>query len=175
MSEVVLDAEIVAMQEISSALETLDHPARTRVLAWAAARFEIVTSRKMVPEGPGDSQDGGEDSDAEAAPDRSRWSHFAELFDAAGPTTEAKRLLVAAFWVQIVGGASQFGSLELNKMLKDLGHGATHTARSMDELIDQKPALVLQLKKAGKTKQARKTYKLTRAGSDAVEAMINGA
>jgi hypothetical protein len=38
----------------------------------------------------------------------------------------------------------------------------------------QKPALVLQLKKAGKSRQARKTYKVTVAGVKAVEAMLRG-
>lgn len=73
-------------------------------------------------------------------------------------------------------GQESFGSLELNKLLKDLGHGVTGTAKVMTMLIAKKPALILQLKKSGKSQQARKTYKLTDAGKKAVEQMIaNGA
>ncbi|GAA1661763.1 hypothetical protein [Microbacterium lacus] len=73
-------------------------------------------------------------------------------------------------------GKTAFGSLELNKMLKDLGHGVTDTAHVMGALISQKPSLILQLKKSGKSRQARKTYKVTAAGKKAVEQLIaNGA
>jgi hypothetical protein len=179
MTENPMDTEIAAMQGIAAALDPLDEAARTRVVTWAAARFEVSLSpqkRDLKRGGPagvddeveGDDGDGGGD-------DSSEWEDFADLFDAAGPTTEPKRLLVAAYWVQVVEGASQFGSFQLNKMLKDLGHGATHTAMSMDNLIQQKPALILQLKKSGKSQQGRKTYKLTKAGATAVLAMVNGA
>lgn len=100
------------------------------------------------------------------------WEHFAEVFDAANPATEPQKLLVAAYWVQVVKGAQQFGAYVLNKELKDLGHGTTHISRSMDSLIRMKPSQILQLKKSGKSQQARKTYKLTRAGADEVERMI---
>jgi hypothetical protein len=42
-------------------------------------------------------------------------------------------------------------------------------------LKSQKPALVVQLKKSGSTKQARKKYKLTTAGKKAVEQLIGQA
>jgi hypothetical protein len=58
--------------------------------------------------------------------------------------------------------------------LKNLGQGLANITNAIDGLRNQKPALVLQLKKSGKSQQARKTYKLTVAGIKAVEVMIDG-
>ena len=85
-------------------------------------------------------------------------------------------MLVAAYWVQEIQGRDSFGSLELNRLLKDLGRGVTGTAKVMSSLIERKPALVLQLRKSGSSQQARKVYRLTEAGKKTVDHMIsNGA
>jgi DNA-binding PadR family transcriptional regulator len=42
-------------------------------------------------------------------------------------------------------------------------------------LMKRKPSLVMQTAKAGRSAQARKTYKLTAAGVREVKAMIAGA
>jgi hypothetical protein len=47
-----------------------------------------------------------------------------------------------------------------------------HITSAFDTLKARKPAAVMQLKKSGSTRQARKTYKLTVAGKNAVELMI---
>jgi DNA-binding PadR family transcriptional regulator len=46
---------------------------------------------------------------------------------------------------------------------------------ALGTLIKQKPSFVLQLRKSGNTKQARKSYKLTEAGIRAVRNMISGS
>jgi hypothetical protein len=38
--------------------------------------------------------------------------------------------------------------------------------------MDQKPQLIVQVKKSGTAKQGRKRYKLTKAGIDQVHAMV---
>jgi hypothetical protein len=62
----------------------------------------------------------------------------------------------------------------VNKELKNLGEGILNITSALDALKAQKPALALQLKKAGKSRQARKTYKVTVAGLKFVENMIRG-
>lgn len=180
-----VDLEIEAMGKVSKALGGLDDEARGRVVRWAAERYGITlgaTPRKQAGGGAGGNAGGGvleEDADEleEHADDENpTWNHFAELYHASGASTHPEGMLVAAYWVQILSGQESFGSLELNKLLKDLGHGVTGTAKVMTTLIAKKPALILQLKKSGKSQQARKTYKLTDAGKKAVEQMIaNGA
>uniref|UniRef100_UPI0009FE8D8E hypothetical protein n=1 Tax=Mycobacterium avium TaxID=1764 RepID=UPI0009FE8D8E len=170
-----------AMGKVSKALGGLEEEARSRVVRWVAERYGITLGavpRKQIGGGAGKDV-GGDEFDAldEHADDEGpAWNHFAELYHASGASTHPEGMLVAAYWVQVLKGQESFGSLELNKLLKDLGHGVTGTAKVMTMLIAKKPALILQLKKSGKSQQARKTYKLTDAGKKAVEQMIaNGA
>jgi hypothetical protein len=64
--------------------------------------------------------------------------------------------------------------MELNTNLKNLGHGLSNVTDALTSLINRKPSFVLQTAKSGKSRQARKKYKLTRAGLDEVRRMIQG-
>jgi len=72
---------------------------------------------------------------------------------------------------QDAGGHCRRG--EGDAALKNLGHPIANITSAFNNLKARKPATVMQLKKAGTTKQARKTYKLTLAGKSAVEAMVH--
>jgi hypothetical protein len=98
---------------------------------------------------------------------------FAELFDAADPKTDKDRALAAAYWAQICQSQTTFPAQTLNASLKDLGHGLSNITVALDGLKDEKPALILQLKKSGTSKQARKTYKLTVEGAKRVRQMLD--
>jgi hypothetical protein len=100
------------------------------------------------------------------------YEEFAELYDAAGPSNDEEKLLTAAYWHQKVREQVSFQALELNRDLKNLGHGVGHINRVLATSIQKKPALVLQLRKSGNSQQSRKTYKLTGEGVKAVERMI---
>lgn len=179
------DREIDAMSAVSKALAPLDDAQRSRVVWWAADRFGVSVSKDRpskarVRDGAdGDDEEEVEESarDHNAKTGANGWEHFAELYDATDPTTDAQRVLVAAYWFHYVEGTQPFFSIPLNKLLKDLGHGVTDVPRATSALTEQKPALLLQLKKSGKSRQARKTFKVTDAGRKAVEQMIaaNGA
>lgn len=179
------DVEIEAIGEVSKALSSLEEEARDRVIRWAAERYGVALGTRAQGSlsdirFPGDRQeaDGATDGHriAPAREEPPEWGHFAELFDASGATTHPESMLVAAYWVQEIQGRDSFGSLELNRLLKDLGRGVTGTAKVMSSLIERKPALVLQLRKSGSSQQARKVYRLTEAGKKTVDHMIsNGA
>jgi hypothetical protein len=159
------DAEIAAMDTIARALAPLEEHARTRVIAWAAGRFGAA----LLPKGA--SPVGSQLSPALDSP-RTEFETFAELFDATDPQTEKDKVLVAAYWAQVCQGQPMFPSQTLNSSLKDLGHGVSNITSCLDTLKDEKPALALQLKKSGTSKQARKTYKLTQEGAKRVRQMI---
>jgi len=161
------DDEINAMKQIAGALTPLDETVRTRVLLWAASRFS-ATSTRGLPTLP-NSPDGGQSQLGMA----SRFESFAELFQAADPSTERERALVAAYWEQICEEQASFGSQTLNDALKDLGHGVGNITDALSALREDRPALILQLKKSGTSKQARKTYKLTQEGVRRVHEMIS--
>jgi hypothetical protein len=159
------DAEIAAMAGAARAIEPLDETARRRVLDWLCQRFGKAT--------PSPPLSFASPSNSSAQNLRSEFESFAELFDAAGPKTEKEKALVAAYWTQVSQGQPSFPAQALNSSLKDLGHGLGNITDSLDALKDEKPSLVLQLKKSGTSKQARKIYKLTEEGARRVRKMIS--
>jgi hypothetical protein len=173
------DAEIEAMGQIATALADLDDGARTRVLRWAAERYGIKILR---PEGSGgrgaDAAGGDDDADEPGSPDGNGgtsdrdYEHFAELYDAVAPTSDPERVLVAAYWTQVVEGKATFGSQELNKLLKQLGHGVGTVNKAMTSNMKKKPAFILQVARGGSSQQARKKYKVTDAGMKWVKGKI---
>lgn len=166
------DPEFEAMHAVFAALEPLDAASRERVLMYIARRLQVAMDHQHSPR-TGISG-GGQLDRAPASASEQQFSSLAELHEAARPVLSKDRVLVAAYWLQVYEGADSFVSFQVNKALKDLGHGVAHITREIDALRQQTPALVLQLKKSGTTRQARKTYKVTAAGISAIKAMIDG-
>ncbi len=155
--------EVAAMQSVATALTNLDEGARNRVLTWANDKFKFERSpSRAIPQQL-------DYADAPSAP--SAFGSLAELFDAAGPETEKDKALVAAFW-EANGDGATFSAQSLNTQLKHLGHGVGNITRALSLLADEKPALVLQIRKSGNSQQARKLFKLTEAGRKRIAAMI---
>jgi hypothetical protein len=161
------DAEITAMSAVAKALEPLDENVRRRVLSWAASRFGA--SLPLSPKTSGAERQVVPIGDAA----RGEFDNFAELFEAADPKTDKDRALVAAYWAQICQSQPTFPAQNLNASLKDLGHGLSNVTVALEALKDEKPALILQLKKSGTSKQSRKTYKLTVEGAKRVRQMLD--
>lgn len=167
-------AEIQAMQTVAEAVSDLDDEARGRVLRWAAERFSVVVTgapmsgRTPGPSGMAGNVANGPSSNGEVP----QFSDIAELYAAAAPESEVDKALVAGYWFQFNQGQPDFGSQEVNSALKNLGHPIKNITSAFDSLKGRKPAPVMQVKKSGTSRQARKTYKLTVAGKSAVEMMI---
>ncbi len=157
------DAEARAIQVLIAAVEPLEVEARKRVLAWAAQRYGVAATERISS--PGRPQIKQE------SPHSTQFESFSDLFVAAAPKTEAEMALVGGWW-QLSQGNTDFSSHQVNSELKNLGHALSNVTRAFDSLRAQKPTLVMQVKKSGKTKQARKLYKLTHAGSEEVRRMI---
>ena len=158
------DPEIDAMTAIATALEELDTETRARVLTWAWNRFAPEdTTRETAHVGSSETKEVSHDGHEHV------FHHFADLFDAVEPTTAAERLLTGCYWLQVVQGNESFASRAVNDLLKDVGHGVhSNVAKTFSGMQKQSPALVRQLSKSGRSQQARKTYKLTIAGINAI-------
>ena len=154
--------EIEAMKSIAEAIEKLDEEARLRVLGWAKARFAGSRSINSLADVPPKIED--QPSGATNLDTLKGYGSLAELYHAADPKNEAEKGLVAGAWFQIVEGMDGLDSQTINSALKDLGYGVGNITRAFDVLISQRPALMIQLRKAGTTKQARKQFKVTDAG-----------
>ncbi len=169
------DAEFDAIQAIYSALKPLEEGARGRVLEYVSSRLGIATQAKAQPISPADPSGGAPSQDVSVpAAIQANFGTFAELFDAAQPKTQSEKALVGGYWLQVCQASESFDGFSVNKDLKNLGHSIANITNALDALKNQKPALALQLKKNGKSQQARKVYKITVAGIKAVEDMING-
>ena len=145
--------DLAAMRAVATALEKLrDDRARWRVLRWALEHFPTPK---------------------DVAPDRERpFDTLADLFATVEPRRERDKALVSAYWFQRQSPAGSFTAQEINKGLKDLGHRVVNITGALGDLAEQSPRLVTQLEKSGKTRQSRKTYRVTPAGMEAVRVML---
>jgi hypothetical protein len=161
------DPEIEAIGLITTALGQLeDEQARARVLRYANERFGAGDPEPRRPQNrpPVLVQPGVSTGLPPADTAEPNFPEFVDLFDAANPATDVDRALVAAYWLQCSTKQTSWTGLEVNNLLKNLGHGLGNVTTAMNNSQKQKPALVRQMTKSGKARQARKTYKLTTAG-----------
>jgi hypothetical protein len=175
MSEANEIDEVDAMKQVAAALKGLDAEAVGRVLRWANDRYRQpamggarpLTGHVRPPAGaPGGA---GQASVVELPGD------LAEFYSAAHPETEADRALAIACWIQHVRGDADFDAQSVNKELKHLGDGVGNITQAFTKLMGQKPQLVIQTRKGGTTRQARKRYKVTAAGLAAVKLRMSAA
>ena len=166
------DSELRAMQAVLTAIDGLDEAAKKRVIVWASERLGISIGRGGPARSTGPLV--SENLDKLNSNQEVKFGTFAELFNATCPTNNPQKALVAAYWLQVCSGQEQFSSQSVNKELQDLGHVIQNVTQAFTQLKDKKPSLAIQVKKSGKSQQARKLYKLTRAGIDAVNGLLAG-
>ena len=156
------DPELKAMLAIYKALLELEEDSRSRVLAWVTNRLGITMASVNKPSE--DNQDADQNG--------KEFKTFADLYNSALPVTNGDKALIAGYWLQECQGCEEFPSQLANKDLQNLGHALVNVTEAFNQLKSKKPALAIQVKKSGKSQQARKQYKLTQAGIVAVKAMI---
>lgn len=162
------DRETKAIGEIAGIVEELQEDQRGRVIRYILERFNIAGASRSMKLPAGASQ-------TEPPIDTpTEFEDFASLVDATHPETDPMRALIAGYWLQVVQGAPSFDAQSANSELKNLGHPSSNITTALGALINQKPALVLQLRKSGNTKQARKSYKITESGIRKVRSMLSG-
>jgi hypothetical protein len=167
MADADLSSELKAMATIEAALKDLPEDERTRVMQWAAARFKVAGKARV---------EGGEADDPSA--DRTsleKYNDLASFYDAASPTDDGAKALVGAYWMQFKEGVSDVEAMTVNTRLKHLGHGVGNITRAFEALKAEKPSLIVQTRKEGSTKQARKKFKVTNEGKKRVEGMLGQA
>lgn len=162
------DPEVGALDTIIKALEGLADSQRRNVLLYMNARYGGKVATSGVP------RERPNGSDGHSATEAAKFASVGDLFDAVNPQSEGDRVLVVAYWKQVIEGADGFEAFGVSKELKHLGHGVANITRALGSLIDQSPKLVLQVAKSGKARQARKRYKVTREGIRKLQSMIPG-
>jgi hypothetical protein len=161
------DVELEAMRQMSEILNNIeDESTIVRILQWLGSKYAVSLGKAAVtasvkPEVGSTSTSTG------------TYGSIADFFDASNPITEAEKVLVISYWFQEVEGQSEVESQSVNTELKNLGHGVGNITRALGTLINKKPRLVIQTRKSGTSKQARKRYKVTVEGIRVVRSMLN--
>lgn len=156
------DPELEAITAITKALSGLKDEQRRNVLVYIGTRYggQMTATQRSAAGRVGVDEVSTE------------YASVGDLFDAANPQTEADRVLVVGYWLQVSEHADGFEAFPVSKHLKHLGHAVSNITRALDSLIAQSPRLVLQTSKSGSAKQARKRYKVTREGIKRVQSML---
>ncbi|MFL5962200.1 MAG: hypothetical protein ACJ757_04840 [Gaiellaceae bacterium] len=165
------DPELDAMAAIKAALDPLDPDTRGHVLRWASQRFDVELPSQDSDTGESSGSGDGKGRSGNKASD---YQEVADLVSAAGAQSDDERVLVVSYWFQVTKGQADVSSQPVNTELKNLGHGLKRINDVFAELVATRPQLMVQVRKSGKTAQARKVHKLTKAGTDRVEGMVAG-
>jgi hypothetical protein len=158
--------EFEAMGSIATTLKKLPEEARGRVLEYMIKLF----AKKQLITAPAESD--ASTQETQRADDAQTFADFPSLFGAATTDTGTERALLAGYYLQVVKGLPDFDSFSANKELRHVGYEAANITRDFDNLMVRTPALMMQTKKLGSTKQARKQYRLTAAGINLVKEML---
>ncbi|GHD49874.1 hypothetical protein GCM10017083_22750 [Thalassobaculum fulvum] len=168
--------ELNAIKIIHDALAPLDVEARTRVLTYVTSLLglDIMASSSRMSGRPADRvSPETTESSSEATTKDPTFSTFAELYAAADPQSNGEKALVAGYWLQVCQGTESFTGASANKELTNLGHKVANITDAIDSVKNQKPMLILQIRKSGNSRQARKLYKVSHEGIKRVEELIN--
>ena len=160
------DPELASLTQITKALAGLSEEQIHNVLLYVNARYGERFVAAPRGGGKGSLPVSTDELNTEA------YESIGDFFDATDPQTEADRVLVAAYWLQIIEEAEDFSAINVNGHLKDLGQTVSNITRAFDSLINQSPRFARQIAKSGTAKQARKRYKVTREGIKRVKSML---
>ncbi|MGB6836284.1 MAG: hypothetical protein WBF66_01100 [Dehalococcoidia bacterium] len=159
------DKELATMTAVAKALDAVkdEEELTGRVLQWVNSRYG--KGKAISPTGirGGQSQDVKEGA----------FTDLAALFAAARPTTKPECALVAGYWFQVHEKKENLDAQSVNTALKQLGHPISNITDAFSSLKAKNPALAMQVHKSGTSRQARKKYRLTNAGLEAVREMLS--
>lgn len=166
------DKQLMAMQKVVEALGGLDEADLRVVLGFIGMRYGGM---KVPPSSVGGAaaETAGSASTNAASQMPGTFDAFHDLYHGANPSTESEKALVAGYWVQVCQQNDGFDSFTANSALKGMGYTVSNITRALDALMSQEPKYVMQIKKTGTSRQARKVYKLTTAGLKRVAEMLN--
>ncbi len=165
-------AEIEAMRVVAGALKGLPPTSQRRVLEWATDSFQCGQLRPTSKVHESGSR---APRDSSGSPERNEeTAELATLFARAKPETDSEKALVVGYWLKVTEHVEEFDGFRVNSELKHLGHRVKNITQALTGLMRMKPQQVVQTRKEGKSKQARKKYKLTVEGIRRVELMLEG-
>ncbi len=172
------DPEIKALNDCYAALKGIEPDAIERTLVWLTKKFAIKPTSSVVaaPHKPeahaentvaaGDSGSVGNGSDILTFPTPGEFLAGLNL------TNDNERALAVAAYLQKKEPDCELSGFVVNKELRHAGHGLENITRAIQVWVDSRPQLMIQLRKSGTTRQAKKNYKVTGEGFKWVAAKL---
>ena len=160
------------LDEINTAISSYDpvlkEKARDILLERAFGSSEAPSAGSPGPRPRGrpraDASSGGREDAGDLASLLTRWS----------PTTMSDKALLGAYYLTRARGEDTVTSQAINSELKRNGLAISNITRAIEANMRPDRPLMVQEKKMGSTKQARKQYRITPAGVEAVERKLQG-
>lgn len=164
-----IERELSAMKTILTLLKELNRDSAERVLSWAVETFNIQpkAAMKNVQSGTTVGSIDNDFNDEEL--------DLAEFYSVLSPKTDADKALTVAYWLQVNNSSDSIDSFSINKELKNLGYGVGNITRAFDNLMKMKPQPIIQTRKDGTSKQARKSYRVTEAGKKYIQNLLKNS
>ena len=165
--------DLKALETILKTLEPLSEEERERVLRWAIEKLGIQQAVLGRAGGGAPQKMAAIDAAFEKHP--GGFENVGEFLAAASPTSDADRVLCVAAYLQDFSESpdTTLSGKQINDELKNLGHGVKNITDSINTLKSRKPQHMIQTKKSGRSKQAWKEYRVTRAGVDYAYRLIS--
>jgi len=167
------DPEIKAMSEVHSSLKSLESPeAQQRVLDWVSSKLGLSMTARKKQMGVDDiTQPADTQSSGKVTIDS--FDSSSELLSKIDVSTKPQRALVVAAYLHKKLNVEELTGQQINKELKNIGHGSSNITNDIAKNIAKKPQLMIQTKKGGSSQQAHKKVKVTTAGFAWVEGRLN--
>jgi hypothetical protein len=103
-----------------------------------------------------------------------RYRSIETLFLSSNVKTVASKILLAAAYLQEKLSFEEISGFDINSRLKKMGYGVANISTAMNPLLRKKPPLIIQIKKAGDSKQARRKFRVTEEGLIAARSYLRG-
>jgi hypothetical protein len=195
------DPEIIAMSETFEALKHLQRPQIRRIVHWVKDRFGLIEGK--APAEPVVSVSAGEPAPApapvkeekvtlEAAPapavieeppkpkppqkrELIDFDTVLDLFSESNVKKVSSKILLMAAYLQERHNFKEISSYDINFRLKRIGHGVQNISSSINGILKRKPQLMIELKKDGASKQARRKFSVTVEGLKVARGFLKGS
>lgn len=115
-----------------------------------------------------------EDSDPQKNLGLKRYGSIETLFLSSSVNTVSSKILLCAAYLQEKLNIEELSSYDINSRLKKLGYGVSNISNSLNTLIKKDPPLVIQTRKIGDSKQAKRRFKVTEEGLRIARTYLRG-
>lgn len=172
-----MDSELEALNKINEAIRELPEDAKVRVIAWLINKYSIhsghspvLTPKVLTNVDTHNEQENIIEPDVMSI---TSYATAADLLAKCNPNKENEKILIVSAFLQAKNPTKDLTGYEVNHTLKNIGHKVNDFSHNIDSLMKRKPQLMIQTKKSGNTRQAKRNYRVTDEGMKEIERLVN--